>query len=134
MSIETLAMILATAHIGSAIFIGRVIQKQYRLVRLPLQGNYTSQTIKDVKHFRLVLLALSLVIFFGNIIPVAIDVITLATDNSLGRNPSVRPISIMYAVSNALTALVSAFLVWIIYRNTGARVIEGDTIELSKEK
>lgn len=105
-SIKILAIVLLAMHAGSAAYIFNVLRKQASLLRLPIDTY--------LKHFRIVLFALSLAIFLGNIIPIFIDGVTLFVD--IGRTPSVRPISVLYAVSNALTALVSAYLIHMLYR------------------
>lgn len=104
--IKILAVVLLTTHAGSAVFIFNVLRKQALLLRMPIDSY--------LKHFRIILFALSLAIFAGNIIPIFIDGATLFVN--LGRTPSVRPISVLYAISNALTAFISAYLIHMLYR------------------
>jgi hypothetical protein len=118
-SIQTLAAILILAHIGSGIFMTVVISKQYRLFSrsiTPDDALYQDNDIKKIKNFRLRLFLLSGVILGGNTIPILIDGITIFSHNALHRNPHVPLISIAYAASNALTALVSAYLINTLYR------------------
>lgn len=105
-SIKTLALVLLAMHAGSAAYIFTVLKKQVTLLRLPIDSY--------LKHFRIILFVLSLAIFIGNIIPIVIDGLTLFID--LGRAASVRPIGIAYAISNAVTAFVSAYLIHMLYR------------------
>lgn len=118
-SIQTLAIILILAHIGSDIFMAVVLNKQYRLFSraiTPDDSLYQDGDINKIKNFRFRLFLLSAVIFAGNTIPILIDGITIFTNNSLDRNPTVPLISLLYAVSNAITALVSAYLISTLYR------------------
>lgn len=129
-SIETLAFILMIAHSGSAVFMTRVLIRQYGLfkVRYDDLGIEKSLT-NDIKRFRLTMFVLSCIVFAGNIIPIVIDGITLFGDNSLHRNPTVPLISLLYAVSNALTALISAYLIYTLYRLAKGSVDQNDLIE-----
>jgi hypothetical protein len=106
MSIQALALILLIGHLISVAFIFTVLRKQYALLKLPID--------KHLRTFRRVLFILSAAIFLGNFIPIAIDALTLFVDT--GRPPSVRVVSIMYAVSNMVVAVTSSILVWLLYR------------------
>lgn len=105
-SIVTLAVILVLFRILSDAFIFSVILKQIALLRMPVPSY--------LKSFRLVLFFLSLAIFLGNMIPIVIDLLTIFIET--GRPAQLRPISVMYAISGATTALLSAFLIWLLYR------------------
>lgn len=116
-SIETLALILMIAHSASAVFMTRVLYRQWGLFKIKYDDLDIEKSIThDIKRFRLTLFVLSCIVFAGNIIPIVIDGITLFGDNSLHRNPTVPLISLLYAVSNALTALISAYLIYTLYR------------------
>lgn len=106
--IELLALILLVLHLGSVVYIGGVLRKQWRLLKVPIYP--------EIKRFRRVLFTLSAIILIGNAIPIFVDLVTILTNNSLGRTPSVKPISFAYAMSNALTALVSAYLIHTLYK------------------
>lgn len=110
MSIQALAFMLLIGHILSLIFIILVIKKQWRLLKLPVAGG-DSET---VRHFRRMFFFLSLAIVAGNVIPVIIDTLTLFVET--GRPAQLKPISVAYAFSNMTTAVVSAFLIWMMYR------------------
>jgi hypothetical protein len=117
-SIQTLAIILIFAHIGSDSFMAVVLKRQYRLFSRAITNDdnlYRDDDIKKIKNFRFRLFLLSSVIFAGNTIPIIIDGITIFGHNSLHRNPHVPLISLAYAVSNAVTALVSAYLISTLY-------------------
>jgi hypothetical protein len=111
LSIHILAAILLAAHLGSGFYIGNVLRKQFQLLRLPIDA--------QLKSFRLVLLLLSITIFVGNFIPILVDAPT-ALGQTLGRPEHVKIISILYAVSNALTQLISAYMIHTLYRLAAA--------------
>lgn len=116
-SIETLALILMFAHSASAIYMSFVLRRQYGLFKVNYDDLGIDQKLAaDIKGFRVTMFVLSCIVFAGNIIPIVIDGITVFTENSLHRNPHVPLISLMYAVSNALTALISAYLIYTLYR------------------
>lgn len=105
-SIQSLALILALLHIGSVFFISFVIRRQLGLFKI--------ETPEYLKHFRRVLFTLSVIILIGNIIPIVVDLLTLFVET--GRPHQLRVVSVLYALSNAITALVSAYLIWRLYR------------------
>lgn len=106
LSIKVLAIMLLIGHIGSMFFISFVIKRQLGLFKIP--------TIEKLRHFRRILFYLSMGILVGNLIPITIDGLTLFV--STGRPTHVRPVSIAYAMSNAVIELLSAFLVWKLYQ------------------
>ena len=106
LSIKILAVCLLSLHAISSIYIYGVLRKQVALLKAPITP--------ALKHFRYVLLSLSVVIFIGNIVPIVIDGLTLFVNT--GRPANLRIVSILYAFSNALTALVSAYLIHTLYR------------------
>lgn len=107
MSIEQLAAILLLLHFVSGIFIALVIKRQWGLFK---------QTIDNtLLNYRKVLFVLSIVIFVGNLNPIFIDAVTILGSGG-GRPENVKAISISYAVSNAVVALISAVLIFILYK------------------
>lgn len=118
-NIATLAWILIFCHTGSVIFMSFVLRRQYKLFSHDITYNderFEAGDISRIKRFRLGLFLLSCVVLLGNVIPIAIDAITIFGGNSVNRPSQVHTISIMYAVSNALTALISAYLISTLYR------------------
>jgi hypothetical protein len=107
-SLQMVAAFLLLARIASDVYIYGVLKKQYELLKLPIHP--------ALKQFRLVLFLLSIGIFIGNIIPIAIDGITVLGALDLGRPSALRTISVLYTGSNALTALLSAYLIHTLYR------------------
>lgn len=133
-NIATLAWILIVCHSGSVIFMSFVLRRQYKLFSFDVTYNdsrFEEVDIHRIKRFRLGLFALSCVVLAGGIIPIAIDAVTIFGANSVNRPAHVHTISILYAISNALTALISAYLISTLYRiargvNDPAVLIEKD--------
>lgn len=122
-SIQVIAFILLIARIVSVSFIVSVLFTQGRQlgreIDFSLTPNLSKFQKKNVYRIRRILFALSIIILLGNLVPIAIDWITLVTDNSIGRTPNVKPISVAYAFSNALTAMFSAIMIWALYKLAG---------------
>lgn len=106
LSIKVLAAILIALHILSDVFIGTVLKKQYELLSVKID--------RELRSFRMVLFFLSVAIFAGNVIPIVIDGLTIFYHTN--RPAHVPPISVAYAASTALVALISAVLIWFLYR------------------
>lgn len=118
-NIATLAWILIVLHSGSVIFMTFVLRRQYKLFSHDVTYNdarFEPIDIKRIKRFRLGLFLLSCVVLLGNVVPIAIDAVTIFGGNSVNRPTHVHTISLLYAVSNALTALISAYLISTLYR------------------
>lgn len=122
-SIQAIAFILLIARLISIGFILAVLIKQAkqfgREIDFRLAPYLTKFERRNVYRLRTALFLLAIIIFIGNLVPIAIDYITLITDNSLGRTANVRSISIAYAFSNALTAMFSAVMIWALYKIAG---------------
>lgn len=122
-SIQILAFILLIAHLISVGFIASVLYKQSKQfgkeIDFSLLPNLSKFEKRNIYRMRRVLFALALIILLGNLAPIVIDWITLISNNAIGRTPNIRPISIMYACSNAITAMLSAFMIWVLYKLAG---------------
>lgn len=105
-SIAIIAFILLIMRLISAGFILSVLRKQWRLLHKPIDA--------DLRLFQRILFAMSVIIFLGNGVPIVIDTITLFVETS--RPAKLAALSISYALSNALTAMVSAILIWLMYK------------------
>lgn len=118
-NIATLAWILVFLHSGSVIFMAFVLRRQYALFSHDVTYNdarFEEVDIHRIKRFRMGLFLLSCVVLLGNVIPITIDLVTILGGNAVNRPTHVHTISILYAVSNAITALVSAYLISTLYR------------------
>lgn len=131
-NIQTLATILIVMHLGSSIFMGFVLKRQYSLFSHDITADdskYEATDIKRIKRFRMGLFLLSCVVLLGNVVPIVIDLVTIIGNNSVNRTPHVHTISILYAVSNALTALISAYLISTLYRIAKSATDPNELIE-----
>lgn len=122
LDIQTIALILLVARVLSVIFIVIVLLRQVRLFGKEIDFSVvpflTNIQRESVYRIRTVLFTLSVIILLGNLVPVVIDYITLFSDD-LGRPASLKPISIAYGFSNALTALFSSIMIWTLYKLAG---------------
>ena len=118
-NIATLAWILIALHSGSVVFMAFVLRRQHSLFSYDVtldDSRYEADDIKRIKRFRMGLFLLSCVVLLGNVVPIAIDFYTIITNNATGRPSHVHTTSFLYAISNALTALASAYLISTLYR------------------
>lgn len=119
-SIQIIAFILLVARLISVAFIVSVIIKQVKVFGKPIDFSIAPYLNKlqrkNVYRVRRVLFILAVIIMVGNMVPILIDYVTLVTDNAVGRTANVKPISVAYAFSNALTAMFSAVMIWALYK------------------
>lgn len=87
-------------------FITNVIRRQWTLFSLP--------TTHRLRGMRKVLFGLSLIIFTSNLAPIVIDILTIFSTTD--RPPTVSAVSLSYALSSNLPALLSSILIWLLYR------------------
>lgn len=107
--IRTLAALLLIGQLVSVTFIILVLIKQYKLLKLPVEP-----PSKEINNFRKLFFILSVIIFFGNLNPIAINIVTIFVDTA--RPDHVAAISVSYAVSVSLTAAISSMTIWLLYR------------------
>lgn len=124
MNIRTLAWWLLLGQISSVIFMSLVLIRQVKLLVINAKDGLGG--------IRWLLFMLALVVTLGNIVPVVVDtgtvlgVITRSTNN-------INPVGLFYSVSNTGTALLSALLIWLLYRMAGNILIEYDITERKRE-
>lgn len=118
MDIKTLALILLVAHIISIFFIVFVIKRQRELSKLPIDP--------ELLPFRQSLSHLAVAILIGSIIPIFIDVLTVFTYDSLTREDSPSLANIVYGVANAITLVISSYLIWTLYKQAAKTVLVVD--------
>lgn len=127
MDIKDVALLLLLGRIVSVVFISLVIKRQLALFKKPIDPGLVG--------LRRTLFLLSLGVFVGNLIPIAIDILTIATASSLHREDSPSIAGVTYALSNCVTASVSAVLIWTMYRQAAKTVILVDhNIEVALNK
>lgn len=121
LSIEAIASLLLVARIISVLFIIRVLVLQFKLfgtqIDFSLVPHLTKLQRKHVYLMRRVLFGISIVLLMGNVIPIAIDLLTIFSSTS--RPDELFTTSIMYAFSNAITAMLSAIMIYILYQVAG---------------
>lgn len=103
-------ILLAIAAVGM-FYILRVFLKQKRLFKFRIED-------RDVRHFRYVLFAISIVIIVCGLIPIGINIFTLLADESR-RPDKVSLVSFVYSMGVHLQSLLLSYLLWQIYRLAG---------------
>lgn len=120
-SIQLLAFILLVFRLVSMTFITLVIWRQISLFGTKINfddfPSLTKGQRRNIYTMRRILFAIAVVIFIGNLIPVMIDSVALL--NEVIKTPGLRSWGILYAVSNAITSVFSAFMIWFLYRLAG---------------
>jgi hypothetical protein len=118
LDIKIIALTLLICRIVSVAFILAVLRKQWGLLK--------ARNHVEVATLRKVLFYLAVVILVGQFVPILIDSATLL-DQAKRNAPSA--LGIAYAYSNALTAMISSLLLWLVYR-----VSERQNIGLRSDK
>lgn len=120
-SIQFIALCLLIARVISVVFIVAVLLRQWRLFKLPIDFSLvpgiSSMEKRSVYRVRRILFTLSVIILLGNMIPILIDTITLFYNPD--RPTNVKTISVAYAFSNAITAMLSSIMIWALYKLAG---------------
>lgn len=113
-------------QIASAVFMFFVLRRQVRLFKLYITP--------ELKVFRKILFLLAVVIFLGNLVPIIIDTLTVISHIHRSTN-QVNTVGLLYAVSNTLTATMSALLIWIMYRMAAETliIVEHDKQEVERK-
>lgn len=109
MNIKVIAAILLVERLLAVTLMLFVVRKQLSL--------FKRRADQEIHRFRKLLFALALVITASNFIPIVIDALTLFANLEYRDNP--QPIGILYAISNATTAVISAAALLAIYRLAG---------------
>lgn len=100
-------VLLAIAAVGMY-YIFRVIREQKRLFKYAIED-------RDIRHFRIVLFIISLVIVIMGSIPIAINLYTLFVSTA-GRPHTVSAISLVYSLGVHIQSLLLSYLLWQLYR------------------
>lgn len=115
MDIKHVAAILLVGHLVSASFMIFVVRRQRALNKLPVNP--------ELLPLRKTLGRLSMAVLIGNIIPIVIDILTILAHDSLHREDSPSIIGVTYAFSNVITAIVSSYLIWTLYKQAAKTVL-----------
>jgi hypothetical protein len=105
---EVIAGVLLIIRLIGSAYLVKVIKVQLKLLRVPAvdeRGNVDEGTMK----FRQTLTRMTFVILLGQVIPILIDILAMVN----GSVPAW--LGIVYAISNAFTALTAAVLIWRLY-------------------
>jgi Trk-type K+ transport system membrane component len=102
-----LLLIIAAVGMG---YIFRVLWQQIRLFRKKIND-------VELRHFRYILFAISLVIIIMGLIPITINLINLFVETN--RPQTVSSTSLVYSLSVHIQSLLLSYLLWRIYRNAG---------------
>lgn len=104
-----------TRIIAGLLLLGRIITLVLILMVLPIQYRLYKKGGKDyLQPLRKTLVVLLTVVAFGQVIPIIIDAFGLFGKGSLG-------LLIAYATSNVITALLSAFSLYLVYKFSDER-------------
>ena len=106
MTIQAIAIALLVIRLISLGFVVAVLARQIRLFRLSVDSHLVT--------FRVVMFLLGVVFLLGHLLPVAVDVNYAFFSDSDDFN-----ILVWYALSNALSGIAAAILLWKIYQIAG---------------
>lgn len=120
MEVKVIALTLLLMRLSSMAFIGVVLRRQWRLIRL--------NDPPEVQATRIAILVLIGLVLIGNIAPIAIDVYALFLFDGTGTPGSLLTV---YAFSNATTWLAMSVVWWLLH-NMLARQSR-DNASLTKE-
>lgn len=114
MEIKTLALILLIGRVVSVFFTVLILRRQVGLFKIPLRS--------EVERARWLYFGLGSAAFAFNIIPIAIDILTLTSDVTRNSN-TVNPIGVLYALNACLASITLAIFIWLLYRQAARLVI-----------
>ena len=106
MDIQTYAAILLVIRIVSMTLMMFVICRQLELFRLYID--------KEIRHYRVMLFVLALAIFGSNLIPAAIDFLTLTGDLERSTQ-TVNGVSLTYSLAWAVASFLTSVLIYWLY-------------------
>lgn len=108
MSVTLYAFILLVFRFVSMVLIFDVIKKQRQLRLRPIRSEKAAVLREDM--YKLAIVAMGV-----NIIPIAVDLLTLVQVTS--RPDNIHPISVMYMFSYATGTLILTSIIWRMYRD-----------------
>lgn len=82
-----------------------VIRRQWGLFKLHIDP--------ELLRFRKILFTLTLGIFIGNFVPLAIDILSIVY--TIGRPHQIGPITVLYTFSASAMSMLSSYLAWRLY-------------------
>lgn len=129
MDIQLLAFILLMGRLISEGFIIAVLRKQWKIRNAPIHPK--------LKSLRQVLNLLAILVFLGNLYPLALDAYTILSPE-IRTSPFINLVGTLYTLDNSLTFMFASILIWTLYKLSDvvievAELISGKTI-VPKEK
>ncbi len=131
MDIKQVAALFLVGGLLSTGFMVFVVRRQLGLFKLSVPP--------EVHSFRKALFALSSVILVGNLATILINLLTITSQSSLGREDSPSTVNVIYGIIIALTSIGSATLIWLLYRLAATTLVTteqdtADALELSDQQ
>lgn len=108
MPVTLYAMLLLIFRFVSVILITDVIRKQRQLRRRPIKSIQAATLREDMDR-------LALVAMGENVIPIAVDLLTII--NITTRPDVINPISVLYMFSYAVGTLILTSIIWRMYKD-----------------
>lgn len=108
MPVTLYAMLLLIFRFVSVALITDVIRKQRQLRRLPIKSTKAATLREDM--YMLALVAMGV-----NVIPIAVDLLTII--NITTRPDVINPVSALYMFSYAVGTLILTFIIWRMYKD-----------------
>lgn len=119
MDIQLLAFILLMGRAISDTFIVLVLQKQWRIRKIP--------THPRLQALRRILTLLALLVFIGNIYPLLLDLYTLFYPG-IRTSQTVNAVGAAYSLDNNLTFMFASILIWFLYKISDVAIDVGELI------
>lgn len=110
MEIQLLALALLIIRLAGVYYLLKVVKVQNNLLRYPAVDE-RGVVDPDVQQFRKTLHRMTLVVLWGQFLPIVVDLVGTI-------NPFAIPfwLSVLYSTSNCVTALTAAVLIWRLYK------------------
>lgn len=125
MNIQTLALLLLIGQLISEIFIISVLRRQWQIRK--------SRTHPRLIQIRRVLMLLALLVFLGNLYPMALDAIKLFYPG-VRTTQTINPAGAFYAISTNLTFMFASILIWLLYKLADVVIEVAELIGIDKVK
>lgn len=114
MDIKTVATILLLGRVVAVIFTILVIRQQVKLFKQPVYP--------ELRQARYLYFGLAVGALLSNVIPVAIDILTL-TSNVTRTSNHVNIVGLLYGFNACLASIFSSIFIWLLYRLAAKTVI-----------
>lgn len=119
MNIQLLAFLLLVGRLISDFFIVLVMRRQWRIRKIP--------THPRLQNIRRVLTLLALLVFFGNIYPLFLDLYTLFYPG-IRTAQNVNLVGVFYSLDNNLTFMFASIFIYMLYKLADVAIDVGELI------